>query len=187
MKKLQLLLNNIGGFTEDQIQAILSSTSPIVLKKKDFLLEEGAFVNQLYFIEEGFLRSFQLSDGMEISINFGQPNKFITAMNAYLQQGASEEYIQALTPASLLAIKKEKLEQLSLDIPRLGQLTQVMFQEIIQCKEDRIKSFIQQSTHQRYQNFIKDNPALAQIVSINHLSSYLGMAPETLSRVRAKK
>lgn len=186
MNTLKNLLQSIGKLNPAELQKALDHTLPLTLKKNEYLLKEGQRARHIYFIEEGYLRSYEIVEGIEKTMNFGKPRKFMTNWESYDSGNPSPESIQAITDCRVVKIAKINLETLSQEIPQLAHLQNLMFQEIFRCKEDRMKGFIQKKAIERYKQFVTSNPDLVQVVSVNHLSSYLGVAPETLSRIRSK-
>ncbi len=186
MNTLENLLQSIGKLNPVELQKALDHTFPLTFKKNEHLLKEGQTAKHVYFIEEGYLRSYEIVEGIEKTMNFGKPKKFMTNLESYGSGNPSPESIQAITDCRVVKIAKTDLEALSQEIPQLAHLQNLLFQEIFRCKEDRMKGFIQQKAIDRYKHFVTSNPDLVQVVSVNHLSSYLGIAPETLSRIRSK-
>ncbi len=186
MNKFLNLLQSTTSLTQNDLQKILHHITPLNCPKYEHLLKEGQIAKYLYFIETGYLRSYEIMDGLEKTMNFGKPQRFMTNLESFTLRCPSNESIQAITDCQILQLSKKKLGELSREIPQLIQLQNWVFQEILRCKEERLKGFIQQKAGERYKSFVQQNPELAQVVSVNHLASYLGIAPETLSRIRSK-
>lgn len=186
MNMLLNLLQSTTSLTQNNLQKISAHLTFLNYSKNEYLLKEGQIAKHLYFIETGYLRSYEIVNGLEKTMNFGKPQRFMTHLESFTLGCPSDESIQAITDCEIVQLSKNKLEELSREIPPLIQLQNWVFQEILRCKEERLKGFIQQKAIDRYKNFVRQNPELAQVVSVNHLASYIGVAPETLSRIRSK-
>jgi len=186
MEKLKYILKNIGNFSEEELELTLSNLTSQKCIKGTSLVKEGRTSKSIFFIAEGFVRTYQLVDGRDKTISFGKPNQFVASINGLLSNSPSDEYIETITPAEIIFLDSEKLEYLKHTIPKISFLMNKMFKEILDCKERRIKDFINLNATERYRLFVNQNPELIKVVSINHLASYLGAAPETISRVRSK-
>lgn len=185
MQNLQNLLQSTQ-LSSTHLQKILQYITSHHYTKNEHLLQEGQTAKQVYFIESGYLRTYEIVDGWEKTMNFGKPQRFLTSLDSYSLGIPSKESIQAITDCHILQLSKVDLEELSREIPQLAQLQSWVFQEILRCKEERMRGFIQLKASERYKQFVVNNPDLVQVVSVNHLASYLGIAPETLSRIRSK-
>lgn len=180
------ILKNVADFKEAEVAELAKYLSVKIFKKNELIFSAGRPCGYLYFIEKGYVRFYELSDGLELTTSFGQPGKFVTSSNGFFNDNISTEYLQAISPVRLLAIKKEDLQQLEKRFTGLLKAKTILIEDMLQCKEQRIKDFIQKTAVERYKHFMQLHPDLMQVVSVNHLSSYLGMKPETLSRARAK-
>ena len=185
MEQLEEMLTKIGDFKQEEVNLVLNNVTERLIPKGTILIREGQFSKQIFFILAGYLRTYQLVDGKDKSISFGQPRQFIVASNMFSDLPA-EENIESITEAKVVSLDAEKLDYLKHRIPKISFLMNQLFQEVLDCKERRIKDFIHLSSTERYRNFVLHHPELLKVVSINHLSSYLGVAPETISRIRGK-
>ena len=186
MERLKYLLKNIGDFSDEEMRLTMSNISSQEYTKGHSLVKEGTISKSIFYINEGFVRTYQLIDGREKTISFGKPGQFIASINGLVSNSPSDENIETITPTEIITLDSEKLEYLKHRIPKIAFLTNKLFKEILDCKEKRIKDFINLNATERYRFFVMNNPDLAKVVSINHLASYLGAAPETISRVRSK-
>jgi len=186
MDKLIGILKNLGKFTDEEIKVTTSNLNIHQLEKGEILEKEGSFSNKIYFISEGFLRTYQLIDGNDKTISFGKPKQFIAPSFGLGIGVPSEENIESISTAEVISLDAEKLEYLKHSIPKISFLMNIMYKEILDCKESRIKNFINLNSTERYRFFVENHPEIMQVVSINHLASYLGVAPETISRIRSK-
>jgi CRP-like cAMP-binding protein len=156
-------------------------------EKGQVLVREGQYADQLYFILEGCARAYYLKGGKDISDWFAFEDHFICAIVGYFLQVPSPHYIELLEPSRLLVIGRDDMQALCdkhHDIERLGRLsaTATMLQ-----LQRRVVSLQFESAQQRLENLLQIHPQIAQRVPLHHIASFLGITPETLSRVRAGK
>ncbi len=186
MKRLEGILRNLGNFSEEECQLTLSNVRLETHKKGTALVKEGKISKNIFFIASGYMRTYQLIDGRDKTISFGKPGQFMASTNGLVSNSPSDEYIETVSDVEVMSLDAEKLEYLQHSIPKISFLINIMLKEILECKEERIKDFINLNATDRYRLFVEHIPDLIKVVSINHLASYLGTAPETLSRIRSK-
>jgi len=186
MERLKLLLKNLGEFSEEEVDLTVSNLRSRSCKKGTTLIEEGKISQTIFYISSGFMRTYQLVDGTEKTINFVSANQFVASTNGLMANAPSDEFIETITDAEIIYLDAEKLEYLKHSVPKISFLMNKLFKEILDCKERRIRDFITLNSTERYRLFVEQNPELMKVVSINYLASYLGVAPETISRIRSK-
>ncbi len=186
MITLAQVLSQIQSIEKDRINWILNAVENQQFEKGTILQREGSIKNKIFFVSHGYLRTFQNIDGKLRTINFAKPGMFVTSSLASNFSEKSQESIETISKARITSLTTEKFEQLIIKIPQLSFLMNKVLQEVLECKERRIRQFINFDSRDRYKWFVEHNPELARVVSVNHLSSYLGVAPETISRIRAK-
>lgn len=153
-------------------------------RKGDFLTDVGKVERYIYFINSGATRSFFLHDGKELTVDFHFPGEFITAYQSFITREPSKVSIELLGDGELVAIFHADLYHFYSQNPdgeRVGRLM-AEYQYIRRLqKEMDMLSF---TAEERYKRLLERNPHLVQSISVKHLSSYLGIQPESLSRIR---
>lgn len=157
------------------------------LKKKDFLLKAGQVCGNIYFVEEGLLRSFYEKGSREISFAFMKEGDLCLDLESFLSQEYSQRSIQALEDSTLSYIAYEELQRIYKDFDGFNKIGRVMTEQcFIQCI-DRLTSLWMQPSDARYEWLVSDSPELFQRVPAKYLASYLGITESMLSMVRNRR
>ena len=182
------LFNNLYPLKEEIKTAIIANSEVIKVTKKVKLLNAGERSNTIYFILKGAARIFYLDkDGKETNTWFLFENELLISVYSFYTGKPSFEYIETLEDCTLIAVKKDRLDELYLKYLEFNfsgrKLTEFYhMRNEIQANELRMLS-----AKERYQNLLDRNPQLFQRVSLGHIASYLGISQETLSRIRKQK
>lgn len=172
---------SLAEFSEAKTHFIFSEK-----KKKDFLLKEGEISTDYFLILDGYVRKFYLGEnGTEVTIELLGKGEFAASMYSILQGAASFENIQCLTDCLVVKIAESSFEALALKDPRWIQFGMKCLKAALLKKEERILTFGKLKGKARYAKLIKEKPDLVQHVPVQYLASYLGMKPESLSRIRS--
>ncbi|WP_052732992.1 Crp/Fnr family transcriptional regulator [Hymenobacter terrenus] len=155
------------------------------LAKQELWLPAGQVDRQLAFVETGVLRSFLTTDEREITNDFFLAGSVAAAFTSFLTQAPSAWTVQALAPCQLATISYELLQTLyarhSCWLHWGRQLLEAQF--LHKCRRET--AFLRASAAERYHTLCQQYPTLEQQVAQYHIASYLGIKPETLSRLRA--
>jgi CRP-like cAMP-binding protein len=155
------------------------------LRKKQFLLEEGEVCRFECFVSSGCLRQYYLDDkGDEYIIQFAITDWWISDQYSFLNGLPSQCFIDALEDSEVLLIEKQILEELYVKIPKFERFFRIAFQNSYVALQRRILANISQTAEERYRNFSQQYPEIAQKVPQRQIASYLGIKPESLSRLR---
>ena len=131
----------------------------------------GAVCNKLFFVERGNLRAYYYFKGNDVTAHFASDKGSITAPDSFIKGEISKYHIEVLTDSSIHVIRKSALEK---------HLAEQVYLEML----ERVEGIIFLSAKERYEQLLKRHPGIDQKVNLGHISSYLGITQETLSRVR---
>jgi CRP-like cAMP-binding protein len=170
---------------EDEQALVKSYFSPKKLRKKQYLLQEGDACKYLAFVELGLLRSYNVDDKeVEHMLQFAWEGWWISDTYSFLSGEPAAYNIDAIDDAELLLITLPHFEEMMLQVPKMERYFRILFQKNIISKERRLLSSISLPAEEKYKQLVDTNPELVQRIPQNLIASYLGVTPETLSRIR---
>jgi CRP-like cAMP-binding protein len=186
--KLLYYINKWSNITKEDEAIILSTFEPVSIQKKKDLLVAGQVCDYLYFITKGCLRSFYVdAKGLEHVYQIRMDNNWIGDIDSYFTRQKSKYNIEALENSYLLRIPVDRLEQLFIEIPNLERYFRILFQKAYINALNRLSSTMWDTAIDRYNEMLKENPEIFQRVPLVHIASYLGITPESLSRIRRQR
>jgi CRP-like cAMP-binding protein len=174
-----------GVFLDQEMDLIRSVSIIKKLRKHQYLLQEGDVWRYHAFICAGCLRRYRTDDkGIEHTIQFSTENWW-TGDRESLMNGTPSKYnIDAIEDSVVLLIRNDDFEMLCKKLPAFNEVINTILQRSLNATYERIETAISLSAEEKYQHFIQSFPNLANRVPRHMLASFLGITPETLSRVR---
>ena len=157
----------------------------VLFPKNRIAEEEGKIPRYLYFVVSGFMRLFHYNEqGDEITTHINCPPGFITSYSNFVNQANSAENLECITECELLRITKKDLNFLTQESTALKDFSILVFQQSIVYNENRSKELATLTAEQRYKKLVENFPSIIHNVPVQYIASFLGMKPESLSRIR---
>jgi CRP-like cAMP-binding protein len=179
-------LQNLITLSPDEIGIVKSLFKEKKYKKGDFFLEEGRICKYVGFVAKGLMRYYINHDGEEKTYEFSQENEFVCNYESFLPQKPSSKIIQALEDSDVLIISHADLQSFYANVregERFGRIAiEVVFLQLLQD----LSSFYAETPELRYERFLKNHADLQQRISQYHVASYVGVKPQSLSRIRKR-
>lgn len=182
--KLLALMQAMVTITETDRTLIESLFKPLTAARHTRLVERGQVARQLYFINAGYVRVFAPEDGAEVTTHLNCPPGFITSFTSFNRQTAATDYVECLTDTELLTISRPDMDRLYAGSPHLTEFGRLMFEDSIAYNEQRTKDLVTLTAEQRYLKLLRQRPDIVQNVPLQHIASFIGIKPESLSRIR---
>lgn len=155
------------------------------LRKKQYLLQEGNVWQYDAFIAKGCLRTYTIDEkGREHIISFAAENWWTGDRESLLSGQPSRFNIDAIEDSEVILFTHSNFEWLCRDIPALNNLVHQLLQKSFVVSQHRIQATLSYTAEEKYQDFLNRYPAFANRIPQSMIAAYLGMTPETLSRVR---
>lgn len=167
-------------------QALMVIVRREILPARHLLLRPGEVARRVYFLETGLVRGYTLLHGREVSSWFMQTGDFVISILSFFTQQPSAEYLELLEPAVVHSIIHQELQQLYRDFPEFNYVGHQLIEKYYVLSEQRAQNLRSRTAAERYELLLRDFPTVFQRVALQHIASHLGMAPETLSRLRNK-
>lgn len=178
-------IQNKVNITDEQFDHISNSLQSKKIKKDTLLLREGDVCSQVFFVSKGLLRAYTIdTNGKEHIIQFGPEDSWVSDRNSFYFNLPSMFYIDAVEDSEVIYISKEFFEKAEKIIPDFNSFTVMILHNSIRFMQRRISLLLGATAEQRYLDFIQLYPSLTLRVPQWMIASYLGITPESLSRVR---
>ncbi|WP_266204989.1 Crp/Fnr family transcriptional regulator [Pontibacter kalidii] len=173
--------------TEEEQDRIATYLTYKKLRRKQYLLQEGDVCKFIAFVEKGALRAYSVDDtSAEHIIQFGLEGWTISDLFSFLTGEPATYNIDAIEDSELVLISKAAHEELLQTMPKYETFTRLNITGAYLAMQRRLTSIIGSSVEERYQDFISLYPHIAQRVPQHMIASYMGLTPETLSRIRKR-
>lgn len=176
-------------FTNEEWELFTTHLYVKEVKKKECLVTPMHTCKEVGYILSGSFRFYFIRDGVEISNYFCFADELISAYGSFLKQHPGPGYIQAMQDATLLCFSYKSLQELLQDERtafKMERFGRKVAEYLICCFEERLTAFITQSPEQRYTDLLERNAELLQRIPQHYVANYLGITPESLSRIRKR-
>jgi CRP-like cAMP-binding protein len=186
MKEIRDYFEKIVPLSDDDWQAFSSRLARQEYPKKTILLKTGQTEKYLSFIEKGIVRFFIPGDEQDLTFSFAFDRSFISAYDSFLTQTPSIYQVETLAETILWRINYKDLQ----DIYRITDAGNIIgryaSEDLFLKKSKRELSLLQDTAEQRYLNLFTEQPNLIKLIPLKYISSYIGITPQALSRIRRR-
>lgn len=179
-------IQNLITLSPAEIGTVTALFKEKIYKKGDFFLEEGRICKQVGFVVKGLMRYYINHDGEEKTYAFSQENDYVCNYESFLPKKPSSKIIQALEDSIVLVISYDDLQLLYANVNEGERFGRMAIEAVfIQLLKD-INSFYTETPELRYERFINTHADLQQRISQYHIASFVGVKPQSLSRIRKR-
>ncbi len=184
LENFKELLNQYINLSDDDWDTIKKDFQRQEFQKDEIILEEGKVCRYFYFFETGMIRFFCNIDGKDITKNFGTAPYCFTSKISFRNQTPARESIQALEETIVWRITYEQYKKLE-KIDAWNKFMHKLINEVQEYVENRLLESKIYTAEKNYENLMERYSAdLMQKIPLKHLASFLGVAPQSLSRIR---
>jgi CRP-like cAMP-binding protein len=187
----ELFFKNISkhiALTPEEQRHIIKKLQVRRTTKNEILLQQGETCREMYFVESGCLRIYQLhADGAETNILFCPENWWASDGLSFANGTVAEYGISSLEDSTLVSISAANLQNLFDQIPKLERFFRLLFQNAFGLMQRRLNLALSTSSKDRFEIFYKQYPTLIDRISQKHIASYLGITPVFLSILRKRR
>lgn len=155
------------------------------LRKREFLLREGEIWKYCAFVGTGCLRTYRLDEeGYEHILEFSKERWWTGDVSSISTGKPSKYYIDAVEDTAVVLINTDDFDQLCMEIPKLGILMNNNLKQCLGSNQGRVDIAISYNMEEKYRNFLTEYPDLSMRIPQYMIASYIGITPESLSRLR---
>ena len=155
-------------------------------KKGEFLLKEGQFSTNTYFILEGCIREYIISDGEEKTTNFYSEEQWAISLNSFSTSGSASYNWVCMEKTTVVVGNEQQAQKLFEHFPRFETISRAIMEAALAEQKEVLTSYYTDSPEKRYLKLLKSRPELVQRIPQYHLASYIGVKPESLSCIRKR-
>lgn len=188
MQQIKAHLDQIATISNEDWDFFTSKLQRRAIPKKTNFLKLDEIENYISFIESGVVRLYIPKENPEKEITFGFSFKdqFISAYDSFLTQTPSAYQLQALTDTSLLSISYNDLQAVY-NKTQIGNLIgRLTAERLFLLKSKREQNLLNLTAEERYMKLFKERPELLKVIPLKYISSYIGVTPQALSRIRKR-
>ncbi|NUO01844.1 MAG: Crp/Fnr family transcriptional regulator [Saprospiraceae bacterium] len=173
------------SLSDAEFEHFLTFMTARKLRKRQYLVQQGDHTHYSYYVVKGCLRAFKADNsGKEHIIQFALEDWWIGDMAALTTGTPARLNIECLEDCDILQIHYEDQERLYAELPKFERFFRIIIQNSLVATQNRLLSVMSQPAYDRYLEFMERYPKVVQRVANHHIASYLGIAPESLSRLR---
>jgi CRP/FNR family transcriptional regulator, anaerobic regulatory protein len=185
LQNFRTYLQSRAGVTDEELHRISEMPKSRTFEKGQSLLHKGEVCRHAFFVEKGLLRAYTIDElGKEHIIQFASENWFMSDRSSAYFNEPSDFYIEAIEETTVVLLDKEFIDLAATESTSFRQYNERALQNHIRQLQKRINLLLGASAEKRYLDFISLYPDLTLRVPQWMIASYLGITPESLSRVR---
>jgi CRP-like cAMP-binding protein len=155
-------------------------------KKGEFFLAEGQVCKHAGFVVRGLFRYYINHDGEDKTYSFSKESEYVCNYESFLPQKPSSKIIQAVEDSDVFVISHQDLQSLYANVREGERFGRIVIEAVFLQLIADINSFYTETPELRYRNFLKNHADLQQRISQYHIASFVGVKPQSLSRIRKR-
>ncbi|HWV74026.1 MAG TPA: cyclic nucleotide-binding domain-containing protein [Pseudosphingobacterium sp.] len=186
MEQIRKYFETLVRLTDNDWHIFSSKLSRREFPKKTLLLKAGQTENYLSFIEKGVIRFYIPKMESELTFDFVFDNAFVSGYSSFLTQTPSTFHVETLTDTILWRLTYDDLQRIYSETTVGNTIGRYASEDLFLKKAKRELSFLNESAEQRYRKLLKEQPHLIKQIPLKYLSSYIGVTPQALSRIRRR-
>ena len=180
------LMSNFIDLTDEEKQGIKEAFPIKAYKKGTYLLKEGQISRDAFFVIKGCVRNYSIEGDEEKTAEFYTEFQSAVNFESLANNSPSKRYFACTEDCTIAIVNSQKETALYKKFPRFGEVCRVEMEKMMGESQEKLSEFKNSSPKERYLNLLRDRPDLVNRVPQYQLASYLGIKPETLSRIRRK-
>ncbi len=186
MKEFKKHIKKIVSLSEEEWDILKNGFKKISYSKGDLILSEGEHCDFIGFVETGLFRFYIIKEGNEKTTDFWFPLDFFSDYRSFLTNTPSNYNIEAMRSGTIWKLKRAYMHKHYEESVNFNKLGRIIAEQIFLMKSLRLDSFLIDSPKERYLKLLNKDPNILQAVPQYMIASYLGITPESLSRIRKR-
>ena len=184
--EVKQLISGFPTLNKQEVDAITKSIVAREFKKGTILLKEGQVSKECYSVLKGCVRQYHLDEGEEKTTALFTEGDAVVPFRSYIDDLPSKHYLVCVENCTLTVGNKEKESQICQEFPILKDIIREELEKNMAKAQEQYAFFVSSSPEKRYLNLIENRPDLVNRVPLHQIASYLGIKPESLSRIRKR-
>lgn len=180
------MMSSFIDLNKEEKDGIIEAFPIKTFAKETLLLKEGQIAKDAFVVIKGCIRKYSILDGEEITNEFYTELQSAVNFESMANNKPSKYYFSCTEETTVAIMNSEKENALYKKFPHFGEICRVEMEKILGASQETFSAFKNATPKERYLNVLKNRPDLVQRVPQYQLASYLGIKPETLSRIRKK-
>jgi CRP-like cAMP-binding protein len=172
--------------TAEETKALTDSMVIKEIRKGEFLIKEGQRNKDIYFVLSGLIRQFKLANGEELTTNFFNEGQWIISLTSFTDNPIANNYLISEEPSLVVIGNEEKAQEIFKNFPRLETTSRAVMETVFLEQQKILSSYLTETPEQRYLSLLNERPDIFQRVPQYQIASYIGVKPESLSRIRKR-
>ncbi len=184
-EKLRKYFQSVFPMSDNIVNELTKNFSPVSLSKSTFLIEENKPIDQTFFLESGYIRSFTFDkDRLDVTTNIYAAPCFVNDFLPFFKHLPAKQNFQTLTNCEIWTMSLENVEKFFHSVPEFREFGRLLVLHHYDILNERMLEMIKDSAEQRYLKLLSKHPDIFQNVSLKIIASYLGITDTSLSRIR---
>jgi len=179
-------LESLEGYSNESFAAAYPLLTVRIIPKGGYFLRAGETSRYFGYITEGLVRSFYLRDGEEITTCLCSESRFASSTASFITQTPSYINIRAIEETTIVLLGFRHMQKLGISHPFWSVFARKVAEIEFLFLENYQIRYAGETAEQKYLRLLKENPGIINRVPLHYIASFLGIKPETLSRVRKK-
>ena len=185
-EEFRVFISNFPFLKDDEIETIVKHTVIKEFKKGTILLKEGTICKECYAVIRGCVREYYIKNGLDMTTAFFTEGQSVNSFSSYTNQVPSKHFLECSEDSLLTVGNQSLVDQMCERIPRLTEFIKNEVEKDAGELQERMASFMTSTPEERFTDLMKNNPGLMNRVPQHQIASYLGVTPESLSRIKKR-
>jgi CRP-like cAMP-binding protein len=178
--------SKISPLSAEEVKGIEEGMSIKAFKKGTVLLKEGQVSVDTYFILEGCIREYVMVDGEEKTTNFFTEDQWVISLNNFGPKSPASNNLVCVEDTTVSVGNEKQAQEMFKQFPRFETISRAVMETFFTEQKKLLTSFLTNSPEQRYLTLLESRPSLFQRIPQYQIASYIGVKPESLSRIRKR-